>query len=106
MHNSNEVTHWYPLDEPHQPQNINPQGDTIHNTTHMVFEGELAVKLKASMWRLGLFQIETPDKTKSRGFRGFTVLDLLPTKGLVLSGLGIELAIAPHYMNPVSGMQQ
>ena len=31
----------------HQPQNINSLRDTGNYTTHMVFEGELAVKLHA-----------------------------------------------------------
>ena len=38
--------------------------------------------------RLGLAQTKTTDKTKSQ-WGGFTVLDLLTTKALVLSGFGI-----------------
>ena len=33
----------------HQPQNTNSLRDTGNNTTHMVFEGELAVKLHAKV---------------------------------------------------------
>ena len=51
----------------------------------MVFECELAVKLHAKNVEVGLTVMETPDKTKSQ-LRGFTVLDLLTTKALVLLG--------------------
>ena len=45
MHNSNEVTqsvHKYTF---HQPKNTNSLTDTVDITIHMVFAGELAVKL-------------------------------------------------------------
>ena len=45
----------------HQPQDTNSLRDTGNNTTHMVFEGELAVTLMPRMSRLGLALIETAD---------------------------------------------
>ena len=69
----------------HQPQNTNSLRDTENNTMHMVFEGELAVKLLAKDFEVGLAWIETPDKTKHHGSNG-------PTndyKALVLLGFSI-----------------
>ena len=67
----------------HQPKIINYSSrDTGNNTTRMVFDSELAFKLHAELSnraRLGLAQIETPDKTKSP-WGGRRVLDLLTTK--------------------------
>ena len=58
----------------HQPQNTNSLRDPGDNTTHMVFEGESAVKLHAKNVKVGLAQMETPDETKLP-WRGFAVLD-------------------------------
>ena len=52
---------------------------------NIVFEGELAVKLHAKNIEFVITQMETPDKTKSP-WEGFTVLDLLTTKALILFG--------------------
>ena len=70
------------------PQNISSLRDTINNTSHMVIEGEPAVKHHARMSRFGLEQMETPDKTKSP-LGGFIFLDLLTTNALVLLGFSI-----------------
>ena len=62
--------------------------DTGDNTTHMVFEGESAVKLHAKNVKLGTRVNGTSDKTKSQ-LGGLTVLDLLTTKASVLLGFSI-----------------
>ena len=72
----------------HQPQNTTSERDKGDNATHMVFEGEPAVKLHAKNVWLGLAQTETLYKTKSP-LGGLTVLDLLTTKALVLLGFSI-----------------
>ena len=71
-----------------QPLNTNTLRDTRNNTKHMVFEGELPVKLHAKEVEVALARMETPDLTKSP-WGGFTVLDLLLTKALVLLGFSI-----------------
>ena len=71
----------------HQPQNTNSLRDTGDITTHMVYEGEPAVKLHAKNIKVGT-QMETPDKIKSP-WGGLTVLDLVTTKALVLLGFHI-----------------
>ena len=48
----------------HQPQNTNSLIDTGDNTVHMVFEAENAVKLHEKNVKVGLAQMETPDKNK------------------------------------------
>ena len=67
MHSSNEATQKCPQDTLHQPQNTNSLRDKGDNTTHMVLEvdGEPAVKFHAKNVKVGLGQMETPDKTKS-----------------------------------------
>ena len=70
-------------DKLHQPQNTNSLRDTGNDTSHMVLKGEPAVKLHTKNVELGLAQMENPDKTKS-SLGGFTVLDLLTIKALVL----------------------
>ena len=59
----------------HKPQNTDSLRDTGDDTMRMVFESNFTPRMS----RLGLVQMETPDKTKSP-WGGFTVLDLLTTK--------------------------
>ena len=78
----------------HQSQNTNSLRDTRNNTTHMIFEGELAAILHAKdvkvaqPSRLGPAQMEIRVKTQSP-WGGFRVPDLLTTKALVLFGFSI-----------------
>ena len=44
----------------HQPQNTNSLRDTGNNTMHMVFEGELAVKLQAKDVKVGTSSDRNP----------------------------------------------
>ena len=44
----------------HQPQNPNSLRDTGNNTTHMVFEGELSVKLHAKEVEFGTSSDRNP----------------------------------------------
>ena len=53
MHRSNEETQRCLQRLLHQPQNNNSLRDTGDNSTHMVFEGEPAVKLHAKNVRVG-----------------------------------------------------
>ena len=59
------------------------------DATHMVIEGEPAVKFHTKNVKLGLPEIETPDKTKLPWGGGFSVLCLLTAKALVLLGFSI-----------------
>ena len=70
----------------HQPKNTNSSRDTGDNATHMVFEGKPVVNFTPRLSRLGLAQMEAPDKTK---WGGLTALYLLNTKTLVLIGFSI-----------------
>ena len=54
----------------------------------MIFEGVLLSNFTRSTSRLGLAQMETPDKIKLL-CGGFTGLDLLTTNALVLLGFSI-----------------
>ena len=82
MQNSNEATQRVHKHMFHQPQNTKPLSDTANNTMHMVFDGELTVKLHTKDVEVGT-RIETPDKTKPI-WGGLKVLDLLMTWALVL----------------------
>ena len=76
MHNSNEVTqskmysllyidlgvHKYTS---HHLENTNSLRDARKNTTHIVFEGELAVKLRAKDVEVGISANGNPIKNKS-----------------------------------------
>ena len=53
MQISDEVTQRCPQIPFHQPQNINSMKYTGYNTTHMVFKGELAVKLHSKDVEVG-----------------------------------------------------
>ena len=53
MQNSNEVTQRCPQISFHQPQNITSMRYTGYNTMHMVFKGELAVKLHSKDVEVG-----------------------------------------------------
>ena len=70
----------------HQPQNTNSLRDTGDNTTHMVFEGEPAVKLYAKNVKVETSANENPRQDQVTMGR---VLDLLTTKALVLLGFNI-----------------
>ena len=72
-------------DRLHQPQNTNSLRDTRDNTAHIVFESENAVKLHAKDIEDRTCANGNPSKTKSP-WGGFTVLDLLTTKDIVLLG--------------------
>ena len=62
--------------------------NTVDDTTHMVFECQPAVKLHNKNIEVLTCANGNPDKTKSQ-WGGFTVLDLLTTKALVLLGFSI-----------------
>ena len=47
-----------------QPQNTNYLRDTVNNTTHIVFEGELAVKLHAKDVEVGTGSDRNPIQDK------------------------------------------
>ena len=88
MQNGNDVTrrvHKYTF---HQHRNPNSLRDTGNNTTHILFEGKLAVKLHANYVEVGTSSVRIPRQTKSP-LGGLTVLDLLATKVLVLLGFSI-----------------
>ena len=51
--NRNKVYRWVHIHPQHQPQNTNSLRDMIHNTSHKVFERELAVKLYPTDVELG-----------------------------------------------------
>ena len=53
MYVSNEVSQRCPQIFVHQPQNTNSLRGTGNNTTHMVYEGELTVKLHAKDVEVG-----------------------------------------------------
>ena len=67
MQNSNEVTQRFHKITFHQPQNINSLKDTGNNTKHMVFEGELAVKLHAIDVEVGSSSDRNPIKEETMG---------------------------------------
>ena len=67
----------------HQPECTNCLRDKRNNTTQIDFEGELDVKLHAEDVKFG-----TSMNGNSRQ-DGFTVLDLLKTKAIVLLGFSI-----------------
>ena len=94
MQNSNEVTQRCPQIF-HQPQNINSLRHAGYNTTNMVFEGELAVKLHSKDVEVGT----SMDRTQTRPshlWGGLTVLDLLMTKALVLLGLILTMNLVTN----------
>ena len=88
MQSRNEVTQRYLQIYVSPTSNTNFLTDTGNNTTHMVFEGELAAELPAKDVEVGTNSDRNHDKTKSP-WRGPTVLDLLMTKDLVLLGFSI-----------------
>ena len=74
----------------HQPQNINSLIDMRHNTTCMVFECELAVKLDVKDVNFGTSEDinHRQDQVTSESVQ---VLDLLTTKALVTVLLGFSI---------------
>ena len=78
----------------HQPQNTNSLRDTGNNTTHTVFQGELAVELHANDVEVGTSSDRNhrpcghvcPLKSS---WGGHTVLDLVTTKAFVFGGFSI-----------------
>ena len=73
----------------HQPQNSNSLRDTGDKKSRTYsLKVSLLQNFTPRMSTLGLAQMETPDNTKSP-WGGFTVLDLLTTKALVLLGFTI-----------------
>ena len=71
-----------------QPQNTEYLRDTGDNTTHMVFEGEPAVKFHSKNIEVGTSANGNPRQDQVT-MGGYTVLDLLTTKALVLLGFSI-----------------
>ena len=71
----------------HQPQNTNSLRDVRDNTTHMVLEGELGIKLHKNDEVVTSANGNPRQDQVTTG--GFTVLDLLTTKALVLLGFSI-----------------
>ena len=69
----------------HQPQNTDSLRDTEDDTTHMVFEGEPAVKFHTKNVEVGTSTNGNPRQDQvTMGRGGFTALGLLTTKVLVL----------------------
>ena len=88
MHSSNDATQRYQQDTLHQPQNTNSLRDTRDDTKHMVIEGEPAVEHHTKNVEIGTSANGNPRQDQSP-WEGFTVLDLLTTKVLVLLGFSI-----------------
>ena len=87
MHNNNKVTQLCPQIYLSPPQNSNSLKDTGNNSMHIVFKGELAVKLRAKNVEVGTSADGHPwqdQVTRSWTRPGFTVKDLLTTKALAL----------------------
>ena len=66
----------------HQHRNTNSLRDAKDNTTHVVFEGELAVKLHTSNVEVGT-SANGNHRQDQVTMGGLTVLDLLTTKAFV-----------------------
>ena len=69
----------------HQPQNTLSPRDTGNNTRHMVFEGELAVKLHAKYVEVRTSSDRNIRHDKVTMWKE-TVQDLITTKALVFLG--------------------
>ena len=70
MHSSNEVTQRCPQRDASPTSKYQFCARPEDDATHIVIEGEPAVKLHTKNVKLGLPEIETPDKTKLSGGTG------------------------------------